>query len=136
MTKKMVKLFKSGPNTSVRKAGLILNINKSTLCEMKMRSSIKSAKCQLTSKYTEEQFKTEKTNFRKLFLNSVRKTLTFEDETYVMCDSKNIPEDNFIISLIKKKLVIKYALNPKRSFRRSFWSRKASMNVITLRSHT
>ncbi len=89
MKKKVKKLFETEPNTSVRKADLRLNLKKSTLSDIKLKCGIKSAKCQLAPKYTENQLKRAKTNCRELYRNFLGKVLILDDETYVMSDPKN-----------------------------------------------
>jgi hypothetical protein len=120
MTKKMIKLFESEPITSVRNASLRLNIKKSTLSDMKLRSGIMSAKCQTAPKYTKDQLKRTKTNCRKLYRSSIHKTLILDDETYVMCDPKNIPGDKFYHFVNKEEIDDKIRFKPKEKFPKKF----------------
>ncbi len=120
MKKKVKKFFESEPNTSVRKAGLRLNVKKSTLSDIKLKCGIKSAKCQLAPKYTENQFKRAKTDCRKLFRNSLGKVLILDDETYVMSDPKNIPGNKFFHYFDKGIVDDNARFKPKEKFPKKY----------------
>lgn len=122
-TKKNIRKVKNRliiKNLSVRKTGLELDIKRSTVQYIKKKNDIKSAKCQIAPKYTDNQMKRVKTNCRKLYRNSIGRILVLDDETYVMADPKNIPGNKFYHFVDKSKVKDKVRFRPKEKFPKKY----------------
>jgi len=108
---------KCQPERSVAKD---LCISQTTVHNIKTRLKIKTNKCSIAPKYTQNQLKRAKTNSRKVYRKALNKILVIDDETYVTCDPRETGGQRFYNFIDKNKVPDNLRFKPNSKFPKRF----------------
>jgi len=115
--KKVETLFKRNPTISVRKAAQKLQMNRSTLSDIKSKKlKIKGYTRKPFPKHINNQEARAKTGLRKIYEKARRKVLVIDDESYVIANPAETPGRKFFHAKNLKEGKFEAKFKPKTSF--------------------
>lgn len=120
--KKVAKLYKRKPDTSLSEGASLLQMPRSTFKHIKCHNlNIKGYSMTEVPKYINNQEKRAKTGCRKLYDKfTANKVLIIDDEMYVPTDPKLVKVRQFYHSKAKGQVKDKFRFKPKQKFKKQF----------------
>ena len=117
MKQKISKLFLSHPSTSMCAAAKKLSINRSTLCDVKVKKlCIKTYTKKKVPKYVKDQKQLAKSGCRFVYKKTLHKILIIDNETYLPWDPQDAPGKKFFHATDPKEVMYSEKAQPKAKF--------------------